>query len=267
MRSLSSSPRGSGEAWGYRYTSVELAEVLWRGRGVAVLVYRQLGPAAQSYGPGQFLHFWVPGVKAVPLAPVPLGRGWGEFALIVKARGAATRRLVEEPPRRAGVIGPLGRRLLPPRGRWLHVAGGTGVAAALLLASEAGGTIVYGARGAGELAPLGELGLLPRGVELVEATEDGSRGVRGTAVDAALQLLRRGGYDYVSAAGPRGMLRGLVPAAVEAVGGADRVYVSPEAIVKCGMGFCGRCMLCSGHLLCRDGSLLRASEVSCEWAS
>lgn len=265
---MSNSRPGSGEAaWGYRYTSVELVEVAWRGRGVAVLVYRQLGPVLQSYGPGQFIHFWIPGVKAVPLAPVPVGGDWGELALIVKARGEATRRLVEEPPRRAGVIGPLGRRLRPPRGRWLHVAGGTGVAAELLLARVTGGTLVYGARSAEELAPLRELGLLPRGVELVEATEDGSRGDRGTAVDVALRLLRGGGYGYVSAAGPRGMLRALVPGAAEAVGGAGRVYVSPEAIVKCGMGFCGRCMLCSGHLLCRDGSFLRASEVACEWAS
>jgi dihydroorotate dehydrogenase electron transfer subunit len=242
-----------------RYQSLELAEVLWRGRGVAVLVYRQLGSPAH-YPPGTFSMLWVPGLEAVPMTPYEVRPG--ELVYIVKQRGETTRRLVEQPPRYAGAIGPLGREFQPPRGRWLHVAGGTGVATVLGLAARAGGAIAYGARSRWELVPLEELGLLPRGAEAYYATDDGSAGYRGTVVELAERLIEeQRGFSHLSSAGPEPVICRVGGLAEE-----NRLayYAAPEATIRCGLGFCGRCALaCTGLLLCRDGLFIDWERLGC----
>jgi len=231
------------------YSSLELSRLHWRGGGVSLLVYRPVGSSAigAATRPGRFIMFWYPGVESIPLAPFPAPGGIG---LLVKTRGETTRLLVEKPPRWAGAIGPLGREAQLPRGRWLLVAGGTGAAAALQAAWSTGtGILVYGVRSAAEAAPL--QGFIPPGCSLRYASEDGSIGFHGTVVEAAAELWRSGGFDHVFAAGPPAML-----CAIAEVLPSERLYVSLEAHVRCGLGFCGKCGLGGGEkLLCRDGTV------------
>ena len=239
------------------YTSLELVEIAWRGRGVAALRYRPRGAA--HYPPGTFSMLWVPGHEAIPMTPLQSG---GHLVYIVKARGPTTRRLVENPPKWAGAIGPLGRPFAaPPGGKWLHIAGGTGVAASLSILARAPGTLVYGAKSSAETVPLEKLGLLPPGVEVRYATEDGTLGYHGTVLDLAASLAEGGGFTHLTAAGPRPVLCGAARLA-ERYG--LEAYLSPEATIRCGLGFCGRCSLhCSGKLLCRVGLFFDTHSLRC----
>lgn len=242
-----------------RYVSLGLVDA-WRSGSVAVLAYRQLGLRPVDYPPGTFSLLWVPGYEAIPMTPIQRD---SILHYIVKTRGETTRVLVEKPPRYAGAIGPLGRPIAEQPGRWLHVAGGTGVAAALSLAQVHRGTIVYGARSAEELVPLEKLGLLPEGARVVYVTEDGSRGAKGTAVEEAVRLIASSeAYDVVTAAGPEGMICSLL-SRLDALSRRPRLYASPEAMIRCGLGFCGRCSLGCGLLLCRDGPFIPEERLSC----
>jgi dihydroorotate dehydrogenase electron transfer subunit len=71
----------------------------------------------------------------------------------------------------------------------------------------------------------------------------------------------RNRYDTIIGIGPKAMLREMCRVAKE-LGVVDRVWVSIETTVKCGMGICGSCCLRPlPKLLCRDGPLFRCIEV------
>lgn len=253
--------------WSYSYCSLRLGRILWRGRGAILLSYEPRGCVLPEFEPTQFAMFWVPGVEAIPLAPIYSSRDRIDF--LVRLRGSTTRKIVEEPPTRAGVIGPMGRGFTPRAGSMLLVGGGTGIASLVPLAARASRdgahvTLVYGARTSSELAPIEMyLGGSSR-VELVVATDDGSRGIKGTAVDA-LNTIDVDSFDVIVAAGPPAMLCALYRLAEEQ-GLLDRFYASLETLVRCGMGFCGACMLpCTSSPLCREGPVFPGSMLGC-WA-
>ncbi|OWJ54149.1 iron-sulfur cluster-binding protein [Pyrodictium delaneyi] len=248
---------------GYSYCSLRLSRVLWRGRGAILLSYEPHGCVLPEFRPTQFAMFWVPGLEAIPLAPIYASRDRIDF--LVRLRGSTTKSIIEDPPRRAGVIGPMGRSFTPSARSMLLVAGGTGVASLIPLAAWAAreGTrvvLVYGARTESELAPIEQY--LGDDVELVVATDDGSKGLRGTAVDVA----RAAGledFDIIVAAGPPAMICGVYKL-VGSQGLLNKFYASLETIVRCGMGFCGSCMLpCTSSLLCREGPVFPGTVLGC----
>jgi NAD(P)H-flavin reductase len=61
--------------------------------------------------------------------------------------------------------------------------------------------------------------------------------------------------------GPELMMRFLVAALTAQGIGSDRVYVSLERNMQCGIGRCGHCQL-GPTLVCRDGPVYRWPEVS-----
>ncbi len=244
---------------GARYVSLRLENLLWRQGSHAVLEYRAL--SSVNYPPGTFSLLWVPGYEAIPMTPVQRG---ASLVYIVKAVGETTARLVNDPPRHAGAIGPLGAgwRYAAEKGPWLHVAGGTGVAAALsILRVAKPALLAYGARSGADLVPIGRLGLAEAGVQLYYATEDGSKGFQGTVLALAEKLLQERHVAALTAAGPTPLLCGAARLADEY---GLPLYIAPEALVRCGLGFCGRCSLgCGGKLLCRDGLYLAKGDLDC----
>ncbi|MET1128315.1 MAG: hypothetical protein ABWW70_03255 [Thermoproteota archaeon] len=263
------SRQSAGGSWAakYAYSSLRLVSVRWRSRTSVLAVYEALGERLEL-GPAQFVQFWVPGLEAVPLTPLQLpGK---QLAFLVKARGPTTEHIVRDTPLRAGAIGPLGRPFHVPGKSILLVGGGVGVASVASIAQHSSPkqrvVLLYGARTAEELAPLEEL--LPPYVRLVVSTDDGSRGIKGTVAEALLrsELLDPARYDAVVAAGPPAMLCKLVELA-NAAGFIDKLYLSLEQVVKCGMGFCGSCRIpCGPLLLCIDGPVLPAASIEC-WRS
>jgi dihydroorotate dehydrogenase electron transfer subunit len=177
---------------------------------------------------------------------------------------------------------------LPEAGdRTLLIAGGIGIAPLWFLAARMVGqgiaTLVHGARSAGELyepshaarALLPELSRVDA-VERLVATDDGSVGTQGSALQVALPYLDRA--DRVYLCGPVGMcvaacdmashdsdmtgeLVVCSPAARERLMSAE---VSLEVRMGCGVGACYGCSIAtrSGRRkVCTDGPVFRFSDV------
>jgi dihydroorotate dehydrogenase electron transfer subunit len=249
------------------YASVKLRSIVWRGPRQILLHYTLLDGEV-GYPPGTFALFWYPGLEAIPLTPIAQGK---DVFLLVAVKGKTTARIYSEPPRYAGLIGPLGRPYAPEAcgDRVLFVAGGVGVAAVASVARSyaerrGGATLVYGARTSREIPPLEPL--LGGRVRVEYATDDGSLGFRGTAVEAAEALVEGGGYDCLVAAGPTPMLCNLYNSKLVELLGPERVVVAVETYVRCGLGFCGKCLVPGvGRRLCIDGMFYNLEKLGRGW--
>jgi dihydroorotate dehydrogenase electron transfer subunit len=145
------------------------------------------------------------------------------------------------------------------------VAGGRGVAPFVFYARERQRrgldlTLLYGARTGAELIALPDL----PADRVHVASEDGERGMRGTAC-TLLETLGAGHDGPVLSCGPHGMLQAVV-AWTRAHG--RRSWVSVEAIFGCGVGLCGGCAVPARgggyHWACRDGPVIDAEELDWE---
>ncbi len=242
-----------------RYYSARVATVSRFG-GLAWLRL-VLEPGFSHAEPGQFVMLVVHGSEAVPMSIAWLDEHGLE--LVVRPVGETTRRLYEATRgERLGVIGPLGRGL--PRligeargSRVLLLGGGSGVAPILYMAAwlESRGAIVSVALGVRDWREAGIRRVFEsHGIEPLVYCEEVGEGCDrgGVVVDPELGL----DYDLVVAAGPLGMLSAAYRLYRE------KLVVVMEALVRCGVGFCGSCRLWEGGpLLCRDGPVFPASMV------
>lgn len=209
---------------------------------------------AASARAGQFVNLgWSPG----PLLrrPFSVYRTEGELIeIVLKVVGQGTAQLLAMTDGdRLSCLGPLGRGFnLEPGPRTVSlVSGGLGVAPMALAAREAAAlgmrvTWVHGARTSAELCSEWA------GDEVVWATDDGSIGFAGTAVQAAPAA------DLVLACGPNRMLSAVA-------GRWPDARVAVETYMGCGTGVCLGCAvpLVSGGYdrACSEGPVYRAGDV------
>jgi dihydroorotate dehydrogenase electron transfer subunit len=171
------------------------------------------------------------------------------FTLLSRRIGAGTAQLYDvRVGTRLPCLGPLGRpftAVAPPAEAWM-VAGGVGLAPFVTLAEalRQQGTrsvLYYGARRAEDLFCV-EL-FEHMDVEVVTATEDGSRGTAGfvTAPLARALTARPAGAPLrLYACGPTPMMRGVANLAAQHGHPCD---VSLEQVMGCGMGGCYSCVV------------------------
>ena len=249
------------------YSSLHLERVVWRSRRSVILEYRyNQGYPIVPIEPGEFVLFWVLGFEAIPLAPIPTGSTIKFFVVI---RGETTRRIVEKPPINAGIIGPLGKAIHMEANVVTAIAGGAGIASLAPLVSRFINrgehvNVFYGVRDLDSLPPLTTL-LEPRAKVFI-STDDGSFGYKGNVIDMVnthLDIILNS--DYIIAAGPQPMLCKLWESLKENKINPNKVLLSVETIVRCGLGFCGKCMIpCSrGILLCREGPFINGEVLEC----
>lgn len=206
--------------------------------------------------PGQFVQLLLAPPSPV-LLPRPMSvasvreRGEGRrIGFLYGAVGGGTRalaRLVPGDP--VDVLGPLGRGYpLEAQGTPVLVAGGRGVAP-LLYAAEAlrrqgrSCEFLFGARTRSALVGLEDArGRIERfGGKLHLATDDGSRGVRGTVVKLLDRVADRLAFPLVlHACGPHGMLAAVARWAMRRQVSA---YLAMESVMACGTGVCRGCPL------------------------
>ncbi len=225
--------------------------------------------------PGQFLHVRCNGT-ADPLLRRPFSihdvdRERGLVTLLYRVVGRGTALLATRRKRqKVNVLGPLGRGFQVPLEcrRVVLVGGGMGIAPLFFLVRELAVDltraiwVLHGARTAGELNFV-NFGALP--VHLRVATDDGSLGFRGSVVGLFKELAPEVQPDWVSAAGPTGMLRAL--------GQEMRRLGLPgefslEERMGCGIGACVCCSCRIGspenwnyQRVCADGPVFPAGEV------
>ena len=179
-----------------------------------------------------------------------------QVEVVLKAVGVGTSQLLGmRVGDRISCLGPLGRGFEITGSLALLISGGLGVAAMPLAARDARSagarvTWVHGARTAAELCTEAD------GDDVLWATDDGSRGFRGTAVAAAPDA------DLVLACGPNRMLAAVA-------GRWPNAQVAVETYMGCGTGVCLGCavpLVRGGYdRACKEGPVYRAADV--EWAA
>ncbi len=171
------------------------------------------------------------------------------------------------------LTGPIGNGFpAPARGSMpVLVAGGSGFPPLHYFAQRYGhGTqVIIGARNADCLPPSNIIkGFRDRAVKVHIATEDGSRGVRGTTTDVLDDLLTtidRPSRPVIYACGPHAMMAAVSRVAVRH---GVTCYVSLEERMACGVGACMGCavaMKAGGYKrVCKEGPVFDAREI--DWA-
>jgi dihydroorotate dehydrogenase electron transfer subunit len=198
---------------------------------------------------------------------------------LYKVVGHGTRLMSElKPGDRVGLLGPLGHGFFEeeylPRAHQadeiLHVAGGIGIAALLLLAkrlAEAGfhQRLFFGGRSKADLVGVEDFRPLVRAVLM--ATENGSAGYRGFVTRPLEEYLaRHTNKKYLlMVCGPRAMLRASVELARKY---GHPCLVSMENRMGCGLGVCLGCCIRvqgTGHeayqRVCTEGPVFWSEKV------
>lgn len=203
---------------------------------------------------GQFVQILLPSPAPVllprPMSVAAVGRRAGKLTIgfLYAPVGAGTRVLARlAPGAELVVLGPLGRGYpLDDPGSPVLVAGGRGVAP-LLLAADAlaregrRSTFVFGARTSPLLVGLDDARAKMRklGGTLHLATDDGSRGTRGTVLDVLAALEPKLAAPLaIHACGPHGMLKAV---ALWALARGHRAHLAMESVMACGTGVCRGC--------------------------
>lgn len=230
--------------------------------------------------PGQFAQLRC-GDGFTPLLRRPFSVAWTQddtCGFVFEEVGVGTRRLgALRPGDRLDVLGPLGRgfTVAADEGPALCVSGGVGCAPFPLLIQHlrARGvgdvTVLSGAATAARLYPAERFARRLPDVGVREATDDGSRGVRGYVTDLVGPQLDEQRPRLVYACGPNVMLAALWELLADLSAPGDVVEASLEAPMGCGFGTCLGCALPARGdgaepawaLCCTDGPVMRMRDV------
>ncbi len=160
------------------------------------------------------------------------------------------------------VLGPLGNVYPLEEAEFktpLVIAGGVGIASVYPLLERLKGRayLFYGGRCKTELFLSRELEAVSK--KLIPATDDGSVGFKGTAVDAARDFLNGKDRDdfVLYACGPNGMLKAASNIGVTG-------YIASEEKMACGIGVCLGCAVKTrdGYKrACKDGPVFKTGEL------
>jgi NAD(P)H-flavin reductase len=235
-----------------------------------------------AFLPGQFLQLSLPGVGEIPISYCGSPSTDGTIELCIRHVGHVTNPLKNSAPGDAiGIRGPFGRGFRMPEyvGKdLLLIAGGLGMAPlrSLLLALLAGRdqygriTILYGARDASVLLFLDELLELKNlgAIELrlsVDHSGHGSDKLPDCQTARLPALLEGLDVDPLrtcaAICGPPVVYPPLVASLKSLRLPDERIHLSLERRMMCGIGRCGHCAV-GGHLCCVDGPVFSYAELT-----
>ena len=230
-----------------------------------------------AFAPGQFTMLSALGAGEVPISISGDAEHPGVLVHTVRAVGAATRAIcAAEPGDVLTVRGPFGSAwpIDDAQGRDVVVITG-GIALAplraavlrLLANADRYGRLVllHGGRAPDELLYADELdGWRGRGMDVMTTVDTAGPEWLGH-VGVVPKLVRRAAFDGERAValvcGPEVMMRVTLTALERRGVSADRVHLSVERNMQCGIGHCGHCQL-GPTLVCRDGPVYRAADLA-----
>jgi anaerobic sulfite reductase subunit B len=238
-----------------------------------------LEPVGEGFAvaPGQFVMVWAFGVGEVPISVSGPPETPGEpVVLTVRDVGAVTHKICSsEPGSVLGLRGPLGNSWpveAAEGGDVVVVAGGIGLAPlrpvvlhALARRSRFGTvTVLYGARTPGDLLYTDELAAWGSDLE-VDVTVDAADTSWTGKVGVVPKLLEQAEFSPEAASafvvGPEIMMHFTVEALRERGVPDERIFLSLERDMRCGVGLCGHCQL-GPTLICRDGPVYSQAQVA-----
>lgn len=208
---------------------------------------------ARSVAPGQFVMLEVPG-KFLRRPFSVAGAEGSHIYVLFRVVGEGTRNLSRvRRNQKLRVLGPLGRGFPEPQNGTVLIAGGIGVAPLLFVKSRYPQTVlIYGERTVGVIL---DRRFLP--ADTLIATDDGTAGFRGTAV----QLAEKRPPAQIFACGPAKMLAAVAQLAEK---WNVPAWVSLEARMACGFGVCNGCVIptATGYArVCTDGPVFELAKV------
>lgn len=231
------------------------------------------------FNAGQFMQVSIPGVGEAPFTPSSSPFETERMEITVLRTGALTDLLHEVGPGdTVGLRGPFGKGypLDSFKGRDVLIVGG-GVGLAPLrsliyyLIHEIGHyarvSIKYGAKRPGELVFRREFGTWQTtpNLHMTITIDTAAEGWTGR-VGLVTTLLEGGDIDvdintcYAVSCGPEIMLKFVTFKLLDLGIAPERIYLSMNRRMSCGVGKCGRCNI--GHLLiCRDGPDMNYAEI------
>ncbi len=236
--------------------------------------------AAFGYLPGQFAELSVAGRGEVPIGIASSPTEKGHLSFTVNRVGVVTTELHRmKAGDLIGLRGPLGRPYPweEMEGRDVVIIGG-GFAFTTLRSSivylldprnraRFGDiTVVYGARSPGMLLYRPELDGWGQRDDLrmhitVDATDDPQWKHHTGFVPAVTEkILHRSGDAYALVCGPPVMIRFTQPVLEKLGFPPERIILSLEMRMKCGIGMCGRCNI-GRHYVCRDGPVFSLAQL------
>lgn len=231
---------------------------------------------AVRFLPGQFMMVSAGGAGEVPISICGDPDRPERLMHTVRAVGLATEAIcAAEPGRALAARGPFGQAWPVEELEGLDVviaAGGIGLAplrpaiVALLRRRERYGRVVllYGGRGPDQLLYRDELDSWAESGLEVHVIVDSAGPEWLGHVGVVTRLIPRARLDGPASAalacGPEVMMRFTVASLREAGVAPQRIHVSMERNMQCGIGHCGHCQF-GPTLVCRDGPVYRWSEV------
>lgn len=245
------------------------------GADVATLTLEPVAGALSGGAPGQFNMLYAFGIGEAAISLSGHDEA-GRPMHTIRAVGATTRALTAmEAGAELGLRGPFGTGwpVADQAGRHLlAVAGGLGLAplrpAILAAAAQPGAvSVVHGARSPDTLLYAGELSAWAAEGTPVYLTVDhaapGWTGRVGTVIGCLPPALAGHDPAAVSAflCGPEVMMRATAQALSDAGVPPDRIWLSMERNMKCGIGLCGHCQY-GPDFICRDGPVLRYDRIA-----
>ncbi len=245
------------------------------------LTLRPVSEPIAAHRPGQFTMLYAFGVGEIPISisgwpsasanPADSDSDCEDLVQTIRSVGAVSRALTSaEPGQVIGVRGPYGTDWGVPDAAGqdlMIVAGGIGLAplrpALLQALSESGRyrkvTVLIGARAPEELTFARELaGWQEAGARVRVIVDRAAPGWTGR-VGVVTQLIDQTGLDPAATlalvCGPEVMIRHTARTLVARGVPPERIRVSMERNMRCGVAVCGHCQL-GPVLLCRDGAVL-----------
>ena len=231
-----------------------------------------------SFLPGQYTMLYAFGIGEVPISISGDPDDSTKIVQTIRAVGAVTDALVAlQPGDYIGVRGPFGTAwdTKAAEGRdVLIVAGGVGLAPLRPVVYDVlnhrdryeNVTLMYGARSPADLLFASQISKW-RGrfdLEVLVTVDHGDDAWRGP-VGVVTSLIGRSSFDGDTAmafvCGPEVMMRFTIQALERGGLTDDRLYVSMERNMKCGIGLCGHCQL-GRFFLCKDGPVMTCAQMA-----
>jgi NAD(P)H-flavin reductase len=235
-----------------------------------------VGGEGPAVAPGQFMMVYAFGVGEVPISVSGPPNRPGAVVLTVRSVGAVTQAVcATEPGGVLGLRGPYGNAWpveSAAGGDVLVVAGGIGLAPlrpvllhALERRVEYGAvTLLYGARTPRDLLYTAEVDGW-KGAADVDLTVDAADAGWNGRVGVVPKLVARARVHPASTTafvcGPEIMMRFTVEALLARGVAPERIHVSMERHMRCGVGLCGHCQL-GPTLICRDGPVYSYRDLA-----
>jgi len=251
--------------------SYRVVEICQETVDVVTVVAAPVEVALPIAAPGQFMMVWAFGVGEIPISVSRMSAD-GHVVLTVRAVGPVSSAVVGlEVGDLLGLRGPFGAAWPIDDvvgGDVVVVAGGLGLAPlrmaidALVATTPERVTVVAGSREPAQMLFPSDLNAWATQGAFVHQTVDTADREWPAGVGTATAMIERlhEPHDAAFVCGPELMMSSAVRALLHQGVPADRVWVSLERNMHCGIGHCGRCQL-GGLLLCRDGAVVRWDRV------